>query len=76
MIDAILEIEGFTKHLGITEDMVRYGRLQIPVSKQLLEIARGGPSPNCSQHLNILEFVLIMYDKEHNTAYFGNPRWV
>ena len=74
MITAVINIDGFVKHLIITIEQVQYGRISIPVPRVLADLAYGEPPSTAT--MNIIEFFLRKYDKENHIAYFDFSKWI
>ena len=71
---AVINIQGFVKHIEITEDIVRYGRLRVAVPRLLADMAFGNPPDRAE--MKCIEFYIRTYDKENHIAYFDNGMWV
>lgn len=74
MVLAVINISGFVRHMEITEDIVRYGKLRVAVNRMLADLAYG--EPPATAEMKCIEFRLKTYDKENHIAYFDYAQWV
>ncbi len=74
MITAILDVAGFIKHIKITTEMLREGRINIPVPRMLADLAYGEPPDTAN--LKVIQFYLHRYDEKNHIAYFDYCKWV
>jgi hypothetical protein len=74
MIDAVLDVGGFIRHIKITIEMLREGRLNVPVPRILADLLYGEPPDTAS--MKVIQFYLRRYDEKNHIAYYDYCKWV
>ena len=74
MILAVLNIQGFIKHVEVDENVLERGTLIVPVPRSLANAAFG--EPPLSAETKCIMFHLLRYDMENHIAYFDFNKWV
>lgn len=74
MILAVIEIQGFIKHLTVSEEILKSRRITVAVPRVLADVAYG-PPPNTAE-MKTIEFLMRKYDDKNHIAYFDFNKWV